>query len=116
MENKSTKTFLLGSIVASILASACCIGPIIFAILGISSAGLMNKFDSYRGIISVVALTFLAVSFYFTYKKKPTEECAENSICANPKSDVWNKRILWLTTAMIITILSFPHWSIYLMQ
>lgn len=115
MKSQSTKTFLLGGIAVSILASACCIGPIIFAILGISSAGLLNRFDSYRGIISVVALTLLAISFYFTYKKKSAEECAENSICADPKSDIWNKRILWLATVLIIAILTFPHWSIYLM-
>jgi mercuric ion transport protein len=114
MENKKTKGLLLGSIVASIFASACCIGPIIFAVLGLSSAGLLSKFDPYRGLISSIAIIMLATSFYFTYRKKPAEECKTDSLCANPKSDIWNKRILWVATIIVLAVLTFPQWSLLL--
>lgn len=114
MENKKTKGLLLGSVVASLFASACCIGPIIFAVLGLSSAGLLSKFDPYRGLIASVAIVLLATSFYFTYRKKPIDECSADSLCANPKSDTWNKRILWAATIMILAILTFPQWSLLL--
>jgi mercuric ion transport protein len=114
MKTKKETGILLGSFIASILASVCCIGPILFAILGISSAGIISKFEPYRGIVSVTALGLLALSFYFTYKKKPAEECKEGSLCAIPKSAVWNKRILWIATLIIIGTLTFPQWSIFL--
>jgi mercuric ion transport protein len=112
MENKKSKSLLFGSIVASLFASACCIGPIIFAVLGISSAGLLSKFEPYRGLISLATIILLAASFYFTYRRKPAEECRADSLCANPKSDKWNKIILWTATFMILAILTFPQWSV----
>jgi len=114
MENKAQKATLTGSIVASLVASACCIGPIIFAFLGVSSAGLISKLVPYRPIISIVALGLLGTAFYFTYKKKPAILCEDGSYCANPKFDFWNKIILWLSTVVIIAFLTFPEWSIIL--
>jgi mercuric ion transport protein len=114
MENKKAKGFILGSFGASILASACCIGPIILAVLGVSSAGILSSFEPYRGLISIAAVSLLGLSFYFTYRKKPGQECKEDIICANPKSQIWNKRFLWLTTFLILAILTFPDWSIFL--
>ena len=114
MENKTQKVTLVGSIVASIIASACCIGPVIFAVLGVSSAGMLSKMEPYRPVVSVLTLALLGAAFYYTYKKKPAEQCEEGSYCANPKSDVWNKRILWISTILISVFLTFPYWSIYL--
>lgn len=114
MENKAQKGTLIGSIVAAIVASACCIGPIVFALLGISSAGLITKLEAYRPVISIVTLLLLAAAFYFTYRKKPAEECEDGSYCAKAESDKWNKRILWISTILIFIFLTFPYWSIYL--
>lgn len=114
MDDKAQKVTLLGSIIAAIVASACCVGPVIFALLGVSSAGLLSKMEPYRPILSVLTLGLLGIAFYFSYRKKPAEECEEGSYCANPKSDKWNKRILWMATIFIIGFLTFPYWSIYL--
>ena len=114
MESKAQKATLIGGVIASVVASACCIGPVIFAVLGVSSAGLLTKMEPYRPIITVITLALLSLAFYFTYKKKPAAECEDESYCANPKSDVWNKRILWVSTILITAFLTFPYWSIYL--
>jgi mercuric ion transport protein len=114
MENKAQKATLIGSVVTSIIASACCVGPIVFALLGVSSAGLLNKIGPYRPIISILALFMLGVSFYLTYRKKEIIDCELNTFCANPKSSIWNKRVLWISTILILSFLTFPYWSIYL--
>jgi len=114
VENKAQKGTLIGSIIAAIVASACCIGPIVFALLGISSAGLLTKLEAYRPYISVITLLLLGAAFYFTYRKRSSEKCVEGSYCARPESDKWNKRILWFSTVLIVAFLTFPYWSIYL--
>ncbi len=114
MSSKTQKATLIGGILASLAASICCIGPIIFAVLGVSSAGMISKFEAYRPLMIVVTIAFVAVAFYQTYKKKPAEECVEGSYCANPKSDKMNKVILWIASTLILGFITFPYWSIYL--
>ncbi len=36
------------SVVSAILASACCVGPLILALLGFGGGALMRKFEPYR--------------------------------------------------------------------
>ena len=111
MAGKTEKATLLGGLAASFLASICCIGPVVFALLGLSGAGFIAAFEDYRPLFITVAVIFLGVSFYFTYKKKPAEECEDGSYCANPKSDKWNKIILWFSTIIIVIFIFFPTLS-----
>lgn len=112
MKRKGTKSLLIGSLVASLLASACCIGPILFAIIGISSAGLLSQFEPYRGMLTVIALLMLSLSALLTFRKKAPVDCKEGSLCANPKSDTWNKSITFIAIVVVIGILTFPQWSL----
>ena len=114
MDNKAQKATLFGGLIASIVAASCCIGPVIFAVLGVSSAGLLSKMEPYRPYLTVLTLALLGLAFFYTYKKKPAAECEKDSYCANPKSDKWNRRILWIATILILSFLTFPYWSIYL--
>ena len=114
MDNKAQRATLLGGVIASIVAASCCIGPLIFAVLGVSSAGLLSKMEPYRPYLTVLTLVLLGLAFFYTYKKKPADECEDGSYCANPKSDKWNKRILWIATVLILGFLTFPYWIIYL--
>jgi mercuric ion transport protein len=106
--NKVQKTTLIGSILTAILASICCIGPLVFAILGISGAGFILKFEAYRPLFIVLATALLGTAFYFTYKKKPAADCADGTYCANPKSDRINKMVLWIATVLVVIAIFFP--------
>lgn len=102
------KASLAGSLVSAFLASICCIGPVVFAILGVSGATFVQKFESYRSLFIVVTVLLLGTAFYFTYKKKPAEECVPGSYCANPKSDRVNKIVLWIATVLVAFFIFFP--------
>lgn len=106
--NKAQKTTLAGSLFTAILASICCIGPLVFAVLGISGAGFILKFEAYRPLFISLASVLLGAAFYFTYKKKSADECADGSYCANPKSDRINKIILWVATGLVFIAIFFP--------
>lgn len=111
MKNTKENSFLLGGIFASIVASACCVGPLVFAALGLTSAGLISRLEPFRGIFSLVTLVLLGVTFYLTYRKKSAHECVSDSYCANTSSGKVKKRILWTVAIFIIGLLTFPYWS-----
>lgn len=109
MKATKQKATLIGSVVAGFLASICCIGPVVFAILGLSGISFIQKFEEYRSLFIIVAVSLLGLAFYFTYKKKPAKDCVPDSYCANPKSDRVNKIVLWGVTILIGFFILFPN-------
>lgn len=103
MKTKSVTTFA-GVIAAAILASSCCIGPLILAGLGIGSVGAFPSLGKYRPIFMIVTFAFLGMAFYFTYRKnKVANVCCETKI-------IWTKKIiLWVITAVASGLLLFPY-------
>lgn len=108
MSIKIQKASLVGSIISGVLASICCLGPIVFAVLGIGGAGFILKFEQFRPVFIVVAVLFLATAFYYTYKKKSAAHCEPGTLCANPKSDTMNKVVLWIATVFVAFFIFFP--------
>jgi len=104
MDDKTDKvTYFasIGSILSGLLASLCCIGPLIFVILGLSGAAFFAKLEQYRWIFGTVAIGFLALGFFFAYRGG--EECGPGSNCAvNPRRKKLNKIILWIATILVV--------------
>lgn len=107
--NHAQKASLAGSLVSAFLASICCIGPVIFAILGVSGAAFVQKFERYRPAFLVISILFLGVSFFFAYRKKPANQCEAGSYCAHPSSGRINKIFLWVAVALILFFIFFPE-------
>ncbi len=104
MENK--KWSLVGAFLAAIAASACCLGPLILAALGLGSLGAFSGFEKYRPIFVTATLILLAVAFYRVYWQH--EEKCENGSCRVSSSGP--KVLLWITAVAAIGILSSPRW------
>jgi len=103
MESKSVST-LSGTIVAAILASSCCIGPLILAGLGISSIGIFSSLEKYRPLFMIITFAFIGMAFYLTYrKKKGTDACCEI------KMDRIKKIALWVITVIAVGLLFSPY-------
>ncbi len=71
-EGANVKAGLLaaGAVLAALLASLCCIGPLIAAALGISSIGLATTFQPYRPWLIGLAIVLLAAGFYVLRRKR----------------------------------------------
>lgn len=106
MNPKLQNSSLAGSVLAAFLASACCIGPVVFGLLGLTGVGFIAKFEAYRPYLIIVTVVLLAIGFYFTYRKKA--DCEPDSICANPRADRINKVVLWSVTAIAVALLFAP--------
>lgn len=105
------------SIVSAFIASACCIGPLVFALLGIGGAGLLVKFEPYRPHFMAATFALLGAGFYFTYRKPKTAGAVEGGPecdCPAPRANRAGKVMLWIATLCVVAFLSFPYIAPYL--
>ena len=103
MKGKSAVTFA-GTIVSAILASVCCIGPLILAGLGIGSIGVFSSLERYRPLFILITFALIGTAFYFTYRKKKTADA-----CCEIKKNRIKKIILWVIAVIAFALLLFPY-------
>lgn len=99
---------MAGAVVSAFLASACCIGPLLLALLGLGGAGLLIKLEPYRPYFTVVTLAALGAGFWFTYRKPKVVE-GDDCGCEHPRSNRFGKVLLWVVTALVVGFWSFPY-------
>lgn len=120
MTETRTRATLGGAVAAAFAASACCIGPLVFALLGIGGAGFLVALEPYRPIFTVVTLGLLGAGFYFTYRKPAPVPLAagvgqaDDCGCEMPKTNKTGKRLLWVATGLVGLALLFPYITAYL--
>jgi copper ion binding protein len=100
-----------GTVVSAFLASLCCIGPIVFAALGLGGIGFMVSLEAYRPWFMGFTILFLAGAFYYTYRKR--EVACEDGSCKTESGSKWSKISLWTITVLAIFFMVFPYinWS-----
>lgn len=114
--DKASRRSIAGAIVAAVAASICCVGPLVLLALGVGGAwvGNLTALEPYRPFFMIATVLFLAYAFYRVYRRPKEEECEPGSYCANPKSNRWNKIILWTVTVGVIMLLAVPYVTPYL--
>ena len=112
--DKSLQRATLGATVASAFAaSICCIGPLLALLVGATGLGALVAFHEYRPHFMVATVLLLAGSFYLAYRKKPVA-CEPDSVCATAgptRAERVNRIVLWVVTAVVVLVLTFPNWS-----
>lgn len=104
----------VGGLVTAFLASICCIGPLVFAALGIGvgatgylvgTAGFLKALLPYRLVFIGLTMLLLGISFYLAYwKSRPV--CGPGTVCAPGV----NRTLLWLTATLAIVLVLAPYW------
>ncbi len=100
-----------GSVLAALLASSCCIAPLILVTLGVGGAwiGNLSALEPYKSYFAVVALFCLGLGFRQIYRKP--DSCEESSSCARPMPRRITKAVLWLATLLVIAALTINWWA-----
>lgn len=107
------RTFEKGTLVAgglaAILASSCCLGPLVLVTLGFSGAwiGNLTMLEPYRPIFIGVAL--VALSFAWRRIFRPVQACEPGEVCAIPQVRTTYKVIFWVVAALVLVALAFPY-------
>jgi mercuric ion transport protein len=103
---KITLLAFIGSLISGLVASLCCIGPLVFVVLGLSGAAFFEKLEQYRWIFGTMAFGFLASGFFFAYRGG--EKCSPGASCAiDPNRRRLNRILLWIAFILVVaTVLS----------
>ena len=110
-ENTSDKTFLrtlLAGGLAALLASTCCLGPLVLITLGLSGAWIskLTVLEPYQPIFIGAAL----VALFFAGKPiwRPAAQCAPGEVCALPRVKRAYKLLFLGVCTLVLLTLVFP--------
>ena len=106
---KSGRAALLTGGMAAILASTCCLGPLVLITLGFSGAwiGNLKVLEPYRPIFIGVAM----VALFFAWRRiwRPALTCAPGEVCAVPKIKRSYKYLFAVVSILMLIALAFPY-------
>jgi len=101
-------TLLTGGL-AALLASTCCLGPLVLVALGFSGAwiGNLTAMEPYRPYFLGAAV----IAMFFAWRRicRPVENCKPGEVCAIPQVRITYKLIFWVVAALIVVALGFPY-------
>jgi len=94
---------------AALAASACCIGPVVFTLLGagaLSAASL--KLVPYRPWFIGLTAVIIGLGFYGAYRPTQTE-CSADDACT-PRSRRTARIVMWISAAVAALLVAFPYY------
>ncbi len=93
---------------AAILASTCCLGPLVLLMLGFSGAwiGTLTVLEPFRPYFIAAAVAAL----FFAYRQifRPAVVCKPGEVCAIPQVRTTYKALFGLVAALILIALAYP--------
>lgn len=94
---------------AAILASTCCLGPLVLVALGLSGAwiGNLTRLEPYRPLFiagAVIALFFAGRQIF-----RPAQTCNPGEVCAVPKTRRIYKLLFVTVSVLVLIALVFPY-------
>ena len=100
---------LLAGGVATLLASACCLGPLILLLLGVSGAwiGSLSALEPYRPVFILIAIVALVVAHGRIFRA--AGDCEPGAACATPVVNRANKVMFWIAVGLLGIALAFPY-------
>ena len=106
------RLLVVGGILGAIIASSCCVVPLLLITLGVSGAwiGNLTALEPYKAYFIAVTVVILSAGFWYIYIK-PKKACAEGSYCARPESGRITKIVLWFATVLVLINATVNYWA-----
>lgn len=98
------------SVAGSVLASACCIVPLALFSLGIGGAWIANltALAPYKPFFLALAAGLIIAGFV-SMRRRRRRACDIDGYCASNLSMRITSAALWLSTALVLTVLAWPY-------
>lgn len=100
---------LLAGGLAALLASTCCLGPLVLITLGFSGAwiGNLTVLEPYRPVFIAMALAALFLAWRRIWR--PVSACAAGAVCAVPEINRAYRLLFGVVAALVLLALAFPY-------
>lgn len=117
--SKPVTILSIGGLSAALLASVCCIGPLVFAALGVGvgatgflvdTAGVLKGLLPYRSAFIGLTILLLGIGFYLAYRKPESVRCASGEVCTQRYPKGGNRTWLWIMASLALVLVLAPYW------
>jgi mercuric ion transport protein len=110
--NNRERWFASGGLIAALLASSCCVLPLVLVLFGVSGAwiGNLTALERYNPIFAGFAVAAIGLGFWQVYVRTP-RACAAGSDCSTPRSQALTKTVLWIAAALTLVALTTRWWA-----
>ena len=99
---------LVGGVIAAIVASACCVGPLVLATIGVGGTWVaqLTEFEAVRPMFFGLTLGFLGLAFHRLYMTP--QVCGSGTMCADPRTLKRQRSVFWIVSALLLALIAFP--------
>lgn len=97
----------VSGITAAVIASLCCIGPVLVVFLGVGSIAAFSVFEIYRPYFIGLTVVLISLAFYLTYRKREVK--CEDGSCKMESASKWAKTGIWTVTILAGLAVGFPY-------
>ena len=106
-----TRSSLLAGTAAAIGASACCAGPLLLVLIGVSGAwgSRLQGLAPLQPFFVAAAVAAFGFAFHRLYVKR--EVCAPDEVCAVPAVRTRQRAIFWIFAAAASALMTFPLYA-----
>lgn len=99
----------LGGVGAAVVASACCIGPVAFSLVGAGALGASAvALEPYRPWSMGATVLLVGFAFYSAYRPLPADACTDGA-CA-PQSRRAARVLAWTAAVIAAVLIAFPYY------
>ena len=106
-----TRSSLLAGAAAAIGASACCAGPLVLVLIGVSGAwgSRLLALAPLQPFFVAAAVAAFGFAFHRLYLKR--EVCAPGEVCAIPAVRTRQRVIFWIFAVAATALMTFPLYA-----
>ena len=110
---RSSGILVAGGAIGAVLASSCCILPLVLISLGVGGAwiGTLTSLKDYQPIFVMFTVAFLGVAFWRVYRS-PSTTCADET-CAPRETKRVVKTVAWASAGLVLAALTSDLWARY---
>lgn len=101
---------VIGGLGAAVVASACCIGPVAFSLIGAGALGASAvKLEPYRPWLIGVTVLLVGVAFSSAYRPAVAQHDCEDGVCT-PQSRRAAQILVWIAAIVAAVLIAFPYY------
>src|SRR5260221_3000094 len=106
------RLFASGGLIAALLASSCCVLPLVLVTIGVSGAwiGNLTALEPYNPIFAGFAIAAIGLGFWQGYVRTP-RACASGVDCSTPRPQALTQGVLVVAAALTSIALTTSWWA-----